>query len=290
MKEKDAQQTTFEMQEQTDAAKQTQKETAIVQSPQKPAFPYQLQGLETCFSSPRKAFIAAGGTEQQFAREVNFAMQAMLNNEYLITCARQYPEHLVEAIKNVSLTGLSLNPVLRLGYLVPYKGKVQFQPSYMGKIDILYRTGVVKRIEANLVYKNDKFTYTKGIEPTLIHEPNVFGERGELLGGYFVAVLTTGEKIFDVMPKKRIDEIKSRSEAVKKGKQSPWDTDFEEMAKKSIINWATKFLPKTGISEDMVRVLEAEQKAENVLYEDWNKKIQEPKDDGFDEDCVQEIE
>ena len=44
-----------------------------------PAFPVQLKGLESCFISPKKAFIAAGGTEQQFAREVNFAMQAMLN-------------------------------------------------------------------------------------------------------------------------------------------------------------------------------------------------------------------
>ena len=78
-----------------------------------PAFPVQLKGLESCFISPKKAFIAAGGTEQQFAREVNFAMQAMLNNPYLIDCARQYPDHLVEAIKNVSLTGLTLNPELR---------------------------------------------------------------------------------------------------------------------------------------------------------------------------------
>lgn len=68
-----------------------------------PAFPVQLKGLESCFISPKKAFIAAGGTEQQFAREVNFAMQAMLNNPYLIDCARQYPDHLVEAIKNVLL-------------------------------------------------------------------------------------------------------------------------------------------------------------------------------------------
>ena len=89
-------------------------------------------------------------------------MQAMLNNPYLIDCARQYPDHLVEAIKNVSLTGLTLNPELRLGYLVPYKGKVKFQASYMGKVDILIRTGVVKDIYSDLVYANDEFCMTKG--------------------------------------------------------------------------------------------------------------------------------
>lgn len=248
-----------------------------------PAFPVQLKGLESCFISPKKAFIAAGGTEQQFAREVNFAMQAMLNNPYLIDCARQYPDHLVEAIKNVSLTGLTLNPELRLGYLVPYKGKVKFQASYMGKVDILIRTGVVKDIYSDLVYANDEFSMTKGTGGTIIHKPNVFGERGDLLGGYYFAVLTSGVVKFDAMPKARIEEIKSRSEAVKKGKQSPWDTDFEEMARKTIVNWAFKFLPKTGISDSMIKVLETESQLDDEMFEDW-KKAQGQKPDDFEED------
>lgn len=132
----------------------------------------------------------------------------MLNNPYLIDCARQYPDHLVEAIKNVSLTGLTLNPELRLGYLVPYKGKVKFQASYMGKVDILIRTGVVKDIYSDLVYANDEFCMTKGTGGTIIHKPNVFGERGDLLGGYYFAVLTSGVVKFDAMPKARIEEIK----------------------------------------------------------------------------------
>lgn len=254
-----------------------------------PAFPVQLKGLESCFISPKKAFIAAGGTEQQFAREVNFAMQAMLNNPYLIDCARQYPDHLVEAIKNVSLTGLTLNPELRLGYLVPYKGKVKFQASYMGKVDILIRTGVVKDIYSDLVYANDEFCMTKGTGGTIIHKPNVFGERGDLLGGYYFAVLTSGVVKFDAMPKARIEEIKSRSEAVKKGKQSPWDTDFEEMARKTIVNWAFKFLPKTGISDSMIKVLETESQLDDEMFEDW-KKAQGQKPDDFEEDDTQYAE
>lgn len=247
------------------------------------AFPQQLSGLEKCFISPKKAFLAAGGTEQQFAREVNFAMQAMLNNTYLIDCAKAYPDHLIEAIKNVSLTGLSLNPELKLGYLVPYKGKVKFQASYMGKVDILIRTGVVKDIYADLVYTNDKFSMTKGTGGKLTHEPDVFGERGDLMGGYYYAVLTSGAEKYDAMPKSRIEEIKSRSEAVKKGKQSPWDTDFEEMARKTVVNWAFKFLPKTGISDSMIKVLEVESQLDDEMFEDW-RKSQSQKPDDFDEE------
>ena len=248
-----------------------------------PTFPQQLSGLEKCFISPKQAFLAAGGTEQQFAREVNFAMQAMLNNTYLIDCAKAYPDHLIEAIKNVSLTGLSLNPELKLGYLVPYKGKVKFQASYMGKVDILIRTGVVKDIYADLVYTNDKFIMTKGTGGKLTHEPDVFGERGDLMGGYYYAILTSGAEKYDAMPKSRIEEIKSRSEAVKKGKQSPWDTDFEEMARKTVVNWAFKFLPKTGISDSMIKVLEVESQLDDEMFEDW-RKSQSQKPDDFEEE------
>ena len=229
------------------APEQPAPQVPVVTPTAPPAFPQQLSGLEKCFISPKKAFLAAGGTEQQFAREVNFAMQAMLNNTYLIDCAKAYPDHLIEAIKNVSLTGLSLNPELKLGYLVPYKGKVKFQASYMGKVDILIRTGVVKDIYADLVYTNDKFSMTKG----------------------------TGGKL--------IEEIKSRSEAVKKGKQSPWDTDFEEMARKTVVNWAFKFLPKTGISDSMIKVLEVESQLDDEMFEDW-RKSQSQKPDDFDEE------
>lgn len=112
---------------------------------------------------------------------------------------------------------------------------------------------------------------TKGTGGTIIHKPNVFGERGDLLGGYYFAVLTSGVVKFDAMPKARIEEIKSRSEAVKKGKQSPWDTDFEEMARKTIVNWAFKFLPKTGISDSMIKVLETESQLDDEMFEDWKR-------------------
>lgn len=200
-----------------------------------PAIPSALRELAPFLTRPKQAFCAAGGTEQKFAQEVNFAMQAMLNNPYLVTCAKSDPDHLVEAIKNVGLTGLSLNPELRLGYLVPFKGKIKFMSSYMGKIDILIRTGVVKSIQAELVYEKDQFVYRKGVNATLEHTPDVFAkDRGELKGGYYIAVLANGQIQYDVMPVDRIEEIKSRSESVKNGKGSPWSTDYTEMAKKGL--------------------------------------------------------
>lgn len=274
--------------EQKDVFQQPQKTTenkptvdnANVPAKKTPSLPKKLldAGFATVLLQPKQAFIAAGGTDQQFAREVNFAAQLLMDNEYLFKCAQQYPDNFVESIKNIALTGLTLNPELRLSYLVPYKGKVKFQSSYMGKVDILTRSGVVRMIEANLVYDKDTFKVIKGLNPELVHEPDYFNaSRGAIKGGYWIAVLPNGQKKFDVMPLSRIDDIKQRSEAVKSGKGSPWDTDFEEMAKKTIINWAFKSLPKSGLSDDMVKVLEIEGQFEREEFDDW-KKTQQPKD------------
>lgn len=264
----------------------TQPATSAPTEPKKPsapAIPVALQGLAPYLTKPKQAFIAAGGTEQQFAREVNFAMQAMLSNSYLVQCAKTDPEYLVEAIKNVGLTGLSLNPELKLGYLVPFKGKIKFMASYMGKVDILIRTGVVKSIYAELVYEKDQFVYRKGMNATLEHTPNVFAkDRGAVVGGYYYAVLTNGQVMYDVMPMERIEEIKKRSESAKSG-SSPWLTDPKEMMRKTIINWAFKFLPKTGISDDMLKTIEAEADFEKADFEDW-RKSQEIQKDPFKDD------
>lgn len=245
-----------------------------------PAIPKAVQdaGLVPYLMSPKQAFLACGGAEEKFNAEVNFAAQAMADNPYLITCATNDPFQLTEAVKTVGLTGLSLNPVLKLGYLVPFKGKIKFMSSYMGKVEILIRTGVVRSIYAELVFEKDHFVYRKGVNGTLEHTPDVFAEdRGTLKGGYYYAVLTNGDVVYDVMPKSRIEEIKGRSESVKSGKSSPWQTDYQEMARKTILNWAFKSLPKTGISDDMMKILDSEDKYDREDFEDWRKE-QEQKD------------
>ena len=268
-----------------------QKETAKV--PEKkaeqnevPAIPKKLveAGLLNALISPKKAFIESGGTKEQFTKEVNFAMQALMDNDYLLQCAKSYPDHLVEAIKNVGLTGLTLNPTLKLGYLVPYKGKIKFQPSYMGKREIVNRSGAVKDSYAVLVREKDKFEMAKGTEGYIKHTINPFVDRGELLGGYWVCELTNGAKSFDAMPKERIEEIKSRSESVKSGKQSPWDSDFNEMATKTIYNWGFKFMPKTGLSEDQVKALEIDSDIDRDQFEDWKKHRESGAKDRFSDD------
>jgi len=232
--------------------------------------------------SSKKGFLAAGGTDQQFNREAGFAMQTIQANPYL---AQMDKQSILNAVVNVALTGLTLNPELKLGYLIPRKGKLYFLASYMGKKEIILRSGMVKDVWVNMVYQADYFEVIEGGDRKLIHRPDYFNEdRGVIIGGYWQAVLHNGEKPFGVMPRSRIEDIKKRSEAVKSGKGSPWDTDEEEMMKKTILNWGFKSLPKTGISDDVLKAMETESVYEREDLEEWKKKQEYDKAHPFDDD------
>jgi len=220
-----------------------------------------------------------------FSREVSFAFQAFKNNPYLEKCAENDKIALIHAITNIAQTKLTLNPVLKLGYLVPFDKKITFMSSYMGKREIVMRTGSVKDAYARLVFEGDEFEVKMGTDGYIKHVPDAWSDKTPetLKGGYWVCVLKDGTKKFDVMPKKEIESIKKRSQSVAKGTHSPWLTDYFEMCKKTIFNRGFKEMPKTGISEEQLSALEADGKMEEEILRSWlrqNKTHQ----DTFEED------
>lgn len=246
--------------------------------------PQQLKPLQNCFTAPYKTFLQNGKSIQDLQRECNFAAQAMLANPYLITCAQQYPDDFVNALKNVVLTGMTLNPTLKLAYLVPYKGRVQMQSSYMGKKSFAINTGLVLDIEAYLVYKGDTFEIEQGTNAHITHKPNPWGKKKQedILGGYYIIKYPNGTTQFDTMTIEEIDDIRKRSPSVGKDKQSPWTTDYKEMAKKTIINRAYKQIPKLEMSEKARTAMEILNRVDNMAAKDINYG-QGQKTDDFDE-------
>lgn len=256
--------------------------------------PVELQGIKNLFAQPWESFKAAFKDPKEadriMQREITYTAQAMVNNNYLIKCATDFPLDFINAMKNVALSGLSLSPTLKQGYLVPFKGKVQFMPSYMGMQDLLANTGHVHKIEAHLVYKGDEFTIEHGSEEKLIHKPDPWGDksRHNLLGGYWIAELTDGTRIFDNMPIAEVEKIKQRSPSVAKGKVSPWDTDYEEMARKTILRRGFKSLPKGSISEERMKVVEAAFDYDEKAEQSWiAEQKSAKKKDTFDEEEVE---
>jgi phage RecT family recombinase len=190
--------------------------------------------------------------ELMFKKEVSFAIQAANSNDLLATCD---PASIAKAVYNVSITGLSLNPVKKLAYLVPknIKGKWEavLMPSYQGLAHLIIESGAVSKIGAYCVYEGDEFEYSYGFDIQLKHIPK--GKSKTIVSVYGFGIAPSGEKYLEVMSIDEINEIKSRSDSGKKD-VGPWKTDFAEMARKTVIRRLYKYLPKT---EKMDKVAEA---------------------------------
>lgn len=86
-------------------------------------------------------------TPERFTR---IALSAVSNNDKLAACT---PQSFLAAMMNAAQLGLEPNTPLGQAYLIPYGGACQFQIGYKGLIDLAYRSGEVKMIDAQVVYE-----------------------------------------------------------------------------------------------------------------------------------------
>ena len=168
------------------------------------------------------------------------------------------PASFLGAMMTAAQLGLEPNAPLGQAYLIPYKNKgtleCQFQLGYRGMIDLAYRSGEVQIIQAHIVYANDKFDFSFGIDPKLNHVP-ALGERGEATHVYAMFRTKDGGYGFDVMT---IDDVRRHAAKYSKSyssSYSPWNTNFEEMAKKTVLKRVLKYAP---LKSDFARAVAAD--------------------------------
>ncbi|MCZ4330745.1 recombinase RecT [Castellaniella denitrificans] len=193
-----------------------------------------------------------------FQREAEFAMQAMQANDYLIDCATKNPQSVIDAVTNIAAIGISLNPAKKHAYLVPRKGKICLDISYMGLMDLAIQSGSIRWAQAVLVHATDRFSII-GVDKPPVHERDPFAkDRGDVIGVYVVAKTADGDYLTETMTRDEIDGIMNRSESVKAGKTTPWKTDYGEMAKKTVVKRAQKYWPKTDRLEKAVHYMDTD--------------------------------
>lgn len=179
-----------------------------------------------------------------FEREAGFAIQILAANDYALTTAGKARQSVVDAVTNVAAIGISLNPAKKQAYLVPRGGKICLDISYMGLLDLAIASGSIMWGQAELVYSNDRF-HLNGFDKAPEHARDPFdSSRGDLVGVYVVVKTHSNDYLTTTMTLAEVDAIKMRSESGKKG-SGPWKTDFNEMAKKTVIKRAYKLWPKT---------------------------------------------
>lgn len=173
-------------------------------------------------------------TPERFSRMV---LTAVTKTPKLAQCK---PESFIGSMLTAAQLGLEPNTPLGQAYLIPYGNECQFQIGYKGMLDLAYRSGEFQCIMSEIVYENDEFSFEYGLNANLVHKPTM-GERGEKKWVYALYKLKNGGYSFIV---RSIDDIiihgKKYSKTYSNG---PWQTDFEEMAKKTVLKQLLKYAP-----------------------------------------------
>lgn len=171
------------------------------------------------------------------------------------------------AIMQCAQLGLEPGGALGHAYLLPFENRkkgiteVQFIVGYRGMIDLARRSGQIVSLTARTVHEHDEFSYQYGLNEDLKHVPAT-GDRGALLYVYAVAKLKDGGVQFEVMSRSDVDKVRAQSKA---GNYGPWQTHYEEMAKKTVIRRLFKYLP---VSIELATAVTMDEKAESGVDQD----------------------
>jgi phage RecT family recombinase len=198
--------------------------------------------------------------------ELGFAWQLFQNNAHLQKCD---PQSIINAVVNVARTSITLNPVMRLAYLIPRKNKCVLEFSYMGLGAMLRDNDCIKSISAHVVYGDEEFDYDVAYnkithKPTFAKTEQEHNAR-EKIGCYSRATLPNGEIVFEFMPMWEINKVKRMSEG-SSSQYSAWNTWEDEMIKKSVIKRHFKMLISGNSHNDaLATALEIEHENNNLI-------------------------
>lgn len=153
------------------------------------------------------------------------------------------PNEILTTAAIAAAMDLPIDPNLGFAYIVPYKGRPQFQMGYRGYIQLAMRTGQYRTINATEVYEGEILSHNR---ITGEIEINPGGRTSDVVVGYIAYFkLLNGFEKYDYMT---VDEVRAHakrfSQSYGKGSSSPWTTDFGAMATKTVLK---RLLSKYGI-------------------------------------------
>lgn len=220
---------------------------ATSQAAAKKKAPQSIQDYIEVMKPAIQAALPSVMTPERFSR---ITLSALSANPKLKECT---PQSFLGAMMTAAQLGLEPNTPLGQAYLIPFRNhnhgrmECQFQLGYKGLIDLAYRSGEVSIIQAHTVYENDEFEYALGLDPKLRHVP-AKSNRGKPIAYYAMFKTKDGGYGFQVMS---IEEVTEHARKFSKSfGNGPWQTNFEEMAKKTVLKKVLKYAP---LKSDFVR-------------------------------------
>jgi len=165
------------------------------------------------------------------SRFVRLLLTECRQNPALFACS---PESFMAAMFDMAAVGLEPGP-LGHAYLVPFKREITLILGYKGLIELAYRTEMIDFIAAVTVHEGEPFRVLRGDRMTIEHE-----ELGQFADAPAVAYYAIafpkggGHPVSDVMWPGDIERIRKRAPSAG-ASSSPWKSDFEAMAQKTVL-------------------------------------------------------
>ncbi len=162
-------------------------------------------------------------------------------------------QSLMTACTKAATDGLILDG--REAALVTFKGQVQYMPMVAGLMKKARNSGDISAITAEIVYKDDPFSYNPATDDAPDHRPDWFGNRGEPVGVYSVCRLKDGSTVVEIMSRKQVMNIASQSR--NSGQYDPNNgKNYGEWWRKTVIRRISKYLPSSSDKDDFMRAVE----------------------------------
>ena len=176
------------------------------------------------------------------AKFIRVAQTAINQNRSLLEADRQ---SLYGACMRAAQDGLL--PDGREGAIVAYGNKAQWMPMVAGLMKKVRNSGEISTWSLQVVKEKDEFSYQLGDDERVVHKPALV-VRGKTIGAYSIVTLRTGEKSREFMNLEEIEAIRKRSKAT----GGPWQSDYDEMAKKTVARRHSKRLPMSTDLADFI--------------------------------------
>lgn len=217
------------------------------------------------------------GSEKKASSFISSVISVSQNNKLLRNAE---PMSILSSAMVAATLDLPVVPTLGMAYLVPYKGVCSFQIGYKGILELAMRSGEFRSIIDEVVYdgqlvKKNKFTGEYVFDEDAIKEdakPIGVMARFDLINGYSKTIYWSLAEIEE--------HAKRFSQAYRSGYDSPWKSDFWQMAKKTVLkSLLNKYAPK---SVAMQTALKFDQSKVNINSGD----ISELNVDAFDPEYV----
>ena len=199
--------------------------------------------------------VAFMGSEDLATRFEHLTFVAMQRSPDLLRDA-SLPS-LIQAVKDSASMGLEPTGLTGEGWIICYGATAVFIPGWRGYLKRIRNSGLVKGVTTDVVYRNDEFDYGRNTDGFwYAHHPaqtivdpttgEVLVSRGDYKSAFAFVPFINGFNDGEVMSVPEINKVRDDHSSSYGRRKSPWDTDYGEMMRKTVLKRIAKRLPQSA--------------------------------------------